>query len=93
MICCESAMKDFRSIVSTLGGPGEVRRANELISSITVIPDKISSRAKQTLWLGGKIKERSLTVFGTGDAMKAVTVTANEGFVRAAKNQVITFSE
>ena len=85
-------MKDFTSIVSTLGGPGEVRRANDLISCITVKPNMISSRAQERLRLGGKIKQRSLAVFSTGDVMKAITVTANEGFVRAARNQVIFFS-
>lgn len=89
LFCCESAVKDFQSIVSTLGGPGEVSRANELLARITVIPDMTSLRAQAQLKLGGKIKQRSLAVFGTGDAVRAVTVSANAGFVRAAKCQVI----
>ncbi|KAJ9598471.1 hypothetical protein L9F63_010867 [Diploptera punctata] len=92
LVCCESAMKDFKSIVSTLGGPDEVRRANELISCITVVPNMISERAQRKLRLGGKIKQRSMIVFSTGDAMRAVTVTANEGFVRAARNQGVEFA-
>ncbi|CAG9829136.1 unnamed protein product [Diabrotica balteata] len=43
------------------------------------------------LKVGGKIKERSLTVFTFGDRIKAVTVTANDGFVRAARQQGINF--
>ena len=34
-----------------------------------------------------KIKERSLAIFGTGDHLKVLTVTANSGFVRAARGQ------
>lgn len=85
-------MKDFKSIVSTIGGPGEVSRANELLACITVIPNMMSPRTQAQLKLGGKIKQRSLAVFGTGDALRAVTVSANEGFVRAAKCQVIRIS-
>ena len=82
-------MKDFKSIVSTLGGPGEVSRANELLTRVTVVPSVVSPRTQCRLKLGGKIKQRSLAVFSTGDALRAVTVSANEGFVRAAKCQVI----
>jgi hypothetical protein len=89
LFCCASAMKDFKSIVSTLGGPGEVCRANELLVRVTVVPNMVSPRTERRLKLGGKIKQRSLAVFNTGDALRAVTVSANEGFVRAAKCQVI----
>lgn len=89
LFCCESAMKDFKSIVSTLGGPGEVSRANELLARVTVVPSMASPRTELRLKLGGKIKQRSLAVFSTGDALRAVTVSANEGFIRAAKCQVI----
>lgn len=47
-------------------------------------PDKI-------LAIRGKIRERSLIVFTFGDRIQAVTVTANDGFVRAAKQQGINF--
>lgn len=89
LVCCASAMKDFKSIVSTLGGPGEVSRANELLARVTVVPSMASPRTEHRLKLGGKIKQRSLAVFSTGDALRAVTVSANEGFIRAAKCQVI----
>lgn len=44
--------------------------------------------ANGTLNVGGKIRQRSLTIFTFGDRIRAVTVSANEGFVRAAKQQV-----
>jgi hypothetical protein len=92
LFCCASAVKDFKSIVSTLGGPGEVTRANELLARVTLVPNMLSSRTECQLKLGGKIKQRSLAVFSTGDALRAVTVSANEGFIRAAKCQVIRVS-
>ncbi|XP_023708856.1 UPF0415 protein C7orf25 homolog isoform X3 [Cryptotermes secundus] len=92
LFCCESAIKDFKSILSTLGGPGEVDRANELLTHVTVVPDMASAHAEARLKLGGKIKQRSLAVFSTGDALRAVTVSANEGFIRAAKSQGVEFA-
>lgn len=41
--------------------------------------------------VAGKVKERSLIIFTFGDRIQAITVTANDGFVRAAKQQVKTF--
>ena len=38
--------------------------------------------------LAGRVKKISRLIFGTGEALKAVTITANSGFVRAAKNKV-----
>lgn len=53
--------------------------------------DKVQYRDGDILKIGGKIKKRSLTVFTFGDRIHAVTVTANDGFVRAAKQQGINF--
>ena len=36
-----------------------------------------------------KVKHRTKIIFGTGESLKAITATANSGFVRAAENQVI----
>lgn len=85
--CCETALSEFRSILSTVGGPEEKERAEEFIRRITIVADQVSDRV-QSLYVSGNIKNRSLVIFGTGDTLKAVTVTANSGFVRAAKTQV-----
>ena len=37
---------------------------------------------------GGKIRALPRTTFGTGQALRAITVTSNMGFVRAAQCQV-----
>ena len=91
LICCASAMKDFDTIINTLGGPGERQRASDLKSRITVVPDSNSSRTLN-LEVSGKIKERSRCIFGTGDSLKVLTVTANTGFIRAAQGQGVTFA-
>ncbi|XP_005071855.1 UPF0415 protein C7orf25 homolog [Mesocricetus auratus] len=91
LFACESAVKDFQSILDTLGGPGERERATLLIKRIRVVPDQPSERALR-LVASSKINSRSLTIFGTGDTLKAITMTANSGFVRAANNQGVKFS-
>merc|ERR1712083_358462 len=53
-----------------------------------IVPDKISERVEK-LDSSDQIKGRSKAIFGTGDAMKILTVTANQGFVRAAQSQGI----
>ncbi|XP_048385207.1 UPF0415 protein C7orf25 homolog [Stegostoma tigrinum] len=91
LFACELAVKDFQTILETLGGPGEKARAQKLLQKITVVPDQPSERASR-LEASAKINSRSITIFGTGDALKAITMTANSGFVRAADNQGVKFS-
>lgn len=91
LICCESAMKDFKTIIDTLGGPGEKDRAEVLCNRLKVVPDQCSSRLQQ-LDLTGKIKDRSRAIFGTGDSLKVITVTANSGFVRASKGKGVSLA-
>lgn len=91
LFACESAVKDFHAILETLGGPGEKARAQKLLQRIIVVPDRPSDRASK-LNVSAKINSRSITIFGTGDALKAITMTANSGFVRAADNQGVKFS-
>ena len=84
-------MDDFMTILETLGGEGEKIRAKELTLRIKVIPDQISDKV-QKLKTGGKVRERSKVIFGTGDYLKVVTVSANSGFSRAAQSQNITLA-
>ena len=88
LITCQSAINDFQAILSTLGGPGEKIRAEKFLERVKVVPDQISDKVKN-LKCGGKVRERSKVIFGTGDALKVVTVSANTGFVRAAQSQNI----
>ncbi|XP_025018886.1 UPF0415 protein C7orf25 homolog isoform X2 [Python bivittatus] len=91
LFACESAIKDFQIILETIGGPGEKYRATLLMDRINVVPDQPSERASR-LVPSSKINSRSLIIFGTGDTLKAITMTANSGFVRAAANQGVKFS-
>ena len=84
-------MDDFQSILDTLGGEGEKLRAKELMTRLKVIPDQISDKVHM-LKTGGKVRERSKVIFGTGDYLKVVTVSANSGFTRAAQSQNITLA-
>ncbi|XP_051990386.1 UPF0415 protein C7orf25 homolog [Xyrauchen texanus] len=91
LFACHSAVEDFRVILDTLGGPGEKARAEELLVRIKVVPDQPSERTKR-LVTSSKVNRRSLMIFGTGDTLRAVTITANSGFVRAASNQGVRYS-
>ncbi|GFY70635.1 UPF0415 protein C7orf25 homolog [Trichonephila inaurata madagascariensis] len=90
LVCCETAHRDFLEILSTVGGESEKQRASEMLNKVSIVPDNPSPKAL-ALEKTSKIKERSKIVFGTGDSMKAVTVSANLGFLRAAQSQGIKF--
>ncbi|CAL8347794.1 unnamed protein product [Merluccius merluccius] len=91
LYACRSAVDDFQVILDTLGGPGEKARAQELLARVRVVPDRPSERT-QRLTASAKVNTRSLMIFGTGDSLQAVTMTANSGFVRAAANQGVRYS-
>lgn len=91
LFACQSAVQDFRVILDTLGGPGEKARADELLARLKVVPDEPSERTNR-LVMSSKVNRRSLMIFGTGDSLRAVTMTANSGFVRAAANQGVRYS-
>ena len=57
-LVCRSALSDFNSIMQLLGGPTEKSRAEQLLKTVTIVEDTMSSRAAN-LKLKGKIKERS----------------------------------
>lgn len=88
LYCCKTAADNFKNILDTLGGHGEKIRGEEFLKRIKIVEDKPTSKLKP----GGKIKERSLAIFGTGEYLQAVTVTANHAFVRSAMNQGVYFA-
>lgn len=91
LYACHSAVHDFQVILDTLGGPDEKARAKELLARVKVVPDQPSERT-QRLTTSSKVNHRSLMIFGTGDSLRAVTMTANSGFVRAAANQGVRYT-
>lgn len=58
MYVCQTALDDFRSILETLGGPEEKRRAEELLSDVTVVQDDPSDKSKNMPY-SLKIRDRS----------------------------------
>ncbi|XP_022239913.1 UPF0415 protein C7orf25 homolog isoform X2 [Limulus polyphemus] len=87
LVCCKTALEDFQQIVSTVGGENEKNRAAALIKQLHVVSDQTSDKSL-SLFGTGRMRQRSQVIFGTGDSIQAVTVTANQGFVRAAKAQI-----
>lgn len=88
LICCETALQSFRDIISLLGGENEKRRTEEFLKRIQVLPDvEDLPEAFADLKIGGRIKPRSVKIFAFGMYHRAVTVTSNEGFIRAARMQ------
>ena len=89
LIVCQTAYENFMNIIDVIGGPKETLRAKELLSRVRIVNDIPAGRIIEKLNLGGKIKDRSRLVFATGENTKSITVSANEGFVRAARMQGI----
>ncbi|XP_029032681.1 UPF0415 protein C7orf25 homolog isoform X2 [Osmia bicornis bicornis] len=87
LIVCQTAYENFMNIIDVIGGPKETLRAKELLSRVRIVNDIPAGRIIEKLNLGGKIKDRSRLVFATGENTKSITVSANEGFVRAARMQ------
>uniref|UniRef100_A0A915PV94 DUF1308 domain-containing protein n=1 Tax=Setaria digitata TaxID=48799 RepID=A0A915PV94_9BILA len=91
LIICRTAYDAVQSILSTVAGSEEKIRAKELFQKVKVVEDKMTERAAR-LNLSDKINQRSKIIFGSGDYYRAVTVTANRHFVRAAAHQSIHFA-
>ncbi|XP_030016281.1 UPF0415 protein C7orf25 homolog [Sphaeramia orbicularis] len=91
LFACRAAVTDFQVILDTLGGAGEKERAQKLLSHVQVVDDRPSERTLR-LTPSTKVNRRSLLIFGTGDSLRAVTMTANSRFVRAAANQGVRYS-
>ena len=89
LICCEAAWNHFMDIVNLSAGQNEWKRCKELQSKITIVNDKISERTKG---LNGKsMSHINKCVFGTGDSLKVMTISAIASFVRKAEQQGIKY--
>lgn len=89
LICCETAKIAFETIIQTIGGPEEKTRAANLLNRVTTLPDDANRDDDffQSIKICGRIKPRSKIIFLFGHFLKAITVTANQGFIEAAKQQ------
>lgn len=91
LFACRAAVHDFQLILDTLGGPNEKERAQRLLARLHLVDDQPSERTLR-LTPSAKVNRRSLMIFGTGDSLRAVTMTANSRFIRAAANQGVHYS-
>lgn len=85
LICCETAMKSFDEIIELLGGENEKVRAADLRNRIKVLPDVPNPEEIIPVDLSSQIKERSRKIFSFGVHHKAITISSNMSFKRAAK--------
>lgn len=85
LIACQEAVNHFLEIVDTIGGKSEKARAKELVSRLNVVPGEDCFKDK--VRLGGRVRELSRIIFGTGHYHRALTITSNGGFVRSAEHQ------
>lgn len=95
LVCCRTAWDDFEKIISNLGGPMEIKRTEELKNMIRVFPDDYGGEddfPRKNLKVRGHVRLRSKIIFNFGHRIKALTVSANEGFIRAAMQQGITYA-
>ncbi|XP_053604197.1 UPF0415 protein C7orf25 homolog [Plodia interpunctella] len=95
LVCCETAWGDFEKIVNTLGGAMEKRRTAELKTMVKIYPDDfggVDDYPRSNLKVRGHVRLRSKIIFNFGHRMKALTVSANEGYVRAALQQGVTYA-
>lgn len=91
IVACMTALENFQEIVKISGGPLEKERAEELIDGITIVPDIVSGRVS-SLRETAAVKAKAKIIFGTGDSLKAVTLTSNRKFIQAAKQQGVVVS-
>jgi len=91
LVCTNIAWEKFWGILDTIGGEQEKQRANELFERIEIIDINPSDRAL-SLAVGSKIKQQHIDIFGTGDSLKAITLTANAAFLRVSSDQGVNFN-
>ncbi|CAG4918496.1 unnamed protein product [Colias eurytheme] len=95
LVCCRTAWDNFQKIVEILGGPMEKKRTMDLHKKLTIYDDDYGGQddyPRENLKVRGNVRLRSKTVFNFGHRIKAITVSANEGFVRAAMQQGVNYA-
>jgi len=91
LVVTECAWNKFWEILMTVGGEKEKERGTKLLHIVEIIENNPSEKSL-TLIKGPKIKQQHIDIFGTGDQIKAITLTANGSFVRVANDQGVEFN-
>lgn len=90
MVMCETALGEFRNILQRNGGKKEKERGIQLEKRMIIVPDDPSDRAlnlRETRQLG----KNNIIIFGTGDKLGIITMTADQKAIRAASGQGVNF--
>lgn len=91
LIAAQTAMDEFDRIIGLIGGDQEKNRSRILKKTVRIVPDLVSDRIVD-LPNTARISERAKLAFGTGESNRAVTVSSNIGFIRAARQQNVFIS-
>jgi len=70
-------------IFETVGGKEELERLPNVLRLATIVKDQPSERVLSLP--SKKLKRETKVIFGTGDSLKALTLTSNAAFVRSAR--------
>ncbi|WP_071592042.1 DUF1308 domain-containing protein [Baaleninema simplex] len=90
MVLTQTALREFRAILETVGGESEKRRGENLLQRVNIVPDRPSARALR-LKPTRRIGENDIIILGTGDCLGAVTLTSDSKAVKAALAQGVRF--
>ena len=89
MIMSHTAVAEFQRIIRTLGGPLEQGRAARLLQRVQIVSDNPSPQALG-LRLTKSIGSRDIMVFGTGDSLGAMTMTADANLSEGPRRRAST---
>lgn len=91
IVMCATALAEFQKAVNGSAGPLEKARAARLLARLSIVPDNPSPRARALRSTNG-LGHPDIIIFGTGDTLRAVTVTADAKAVRASIAQGAGFA-
>ncbi|GAB5364729.1 hypothetical protein AAMO2058_000995000 [Amorphochlora amoebiformis] len=83
VVVCETAKACVERIFETVGGKEELERLPNVLRLATIVKDQPSERVLSLP--SKKLKRETKVIFGTGDSLKALTLTSNAAFVRSAR--------
>ena len=91
IVMCATAHRQFRNIVATIAGTRESARASRLLNQLALIPDAPSARSV-ILRPTNNLDTEDIMIFGTGDALGAITMTSDGKALRAMAAQGVRFA-
>uniref|UniRef100_A0A183BGE1 DUF1308 domain-containing protein n=1 Tax=Echinostoma caproni TaxID=27848 RepID=A0A183BGE1_9TREM len=94
LLVCRTSARSFLRILITVAGEREWYRGLYLLSQVVIVPDLVfadspSALANKKTKPGQTVKNRQKTqlIMDVGNAFGALTMTANEAFLRSLRNK------